>query len=445
MKTILLVDDEKLFLSSLSEGLTKLFPQVNIVTAQNGLEAIKILDAQDVILIITDLQMPVMSGFELLECLMNDYREISIIVMTAYGNIEIEDNLSNCGSIIYLEKPIDFQALAEHIQAIVAPTAKGHIKGIDLPNILQLLYLEHKTCTLTVYSKSRVGYLYFIDGELIDAEFDLFKAENAAYEILKWVKPEIEIESISSKTIRNIKLPLDHILLEAAKKQDEHRRDTGSFRRSALDLPIANLNSSLQDFRKSEPKNTEGKINLLSNDDNPLELDFNSSTFDKNNINDISLLEIDKNLSLDKNLSENTLQNYTAAINISSNNRQTISLEQFVNIWSKNAVLIVEKSALAFIKNISKNNTIILQGTNDHIEILSEQITKVLDIVLYLVENSSQGSFEYVSNLFGLTFVWNLDSKYIVVIIDIFVDNDNNSFIWFRRYKSFLEKNFSLG
>ena len=443
MKTILLVDDEKLFLSSLSEGLTKLFPETSIITAKNGQEAIKTLSNQEVILVITDLQMPIMSGFEFLNYLMSNHPGISIVVMTAFGSPEIEDNLSGCGSIIYMEKPIDFQVLAEHVQATIAPTAKGHIKGIDLTNLLQLLYLEHKTCTLTAFSKSRIGYLYFIDGELIDAEFDLFKAENAAYEILKWVKPEIEIESGSSKTIKKINLHLDQILLEAAKKQDEYRRDTGSFSKIALELLPFDIEASLQELEN--PENDEDLIldNLLSNNDsNSLEVDFHITTGNTSSISEDSILEIDRPLP------NSNHQAYLKPSSQSKNNHTSneldksylIASEKIVNDWKKSSI-IIEESACSFAKYFLENKTISLQGT-DNIQDLSEEITNILDIILQFSGNAPQGSFEYINSSFGLTFIWDLEKKYVIVITDGFTDK--NSIIWFRRYKSILERSFLL-
>ncbi len=444
MKTILLVDDEKLFLSSLSEGLTKLFPETSIITAKNGQEAIKTLSNQEVILVITDLQMPVMSGFEFLNYLMSNHPGISIVVMTAFGSPEIEDNLSGCGSIIYMEKPIDFQVLAEHIQATIAPTAKGHIKGIDLTNLLQLLYLEHKTCTLTVFSKSRTGYLYFIDGELIDAEFDLFKAENAAYEILKWVKPEIEIESGSSKTTRKINLHLDQILLEAAKKQDEYRRDTGSFNRTALEFLPFDIETSVQDLEN--PKNDEDLIldglTLPSNTSNSLEIDFHLTTVNTGSINRDNVLEIDKNLSgsNQQTFSKTISQSRNNSVNNQLDKSYLIASERIINEWKKCSITI-EKSACAFAKYIAENKVISLQST-DNIQDLSEEITNILDVILCFCKNSPQGSFEYINSLFGLTFIWDLEKKYIIVIVDGFTDK--NSIIWFRRYKGILERSFLL-
>lgn len=433
MKTILLVDDEKLFLSSLSEGLARLFPQLSIVIAKNGAEAIKVLNSQEVILVVTDLQMPVMSGFELLAYLMSNYPAISVVVMTAFGKPEIEERISSYGSIVYMEKPIDFQALAEHVQEVIAPTAKGHIEGIDLTNLLQLLYLERKACTLTVSSKSRKGSLYFVDGELIDAEYGLFQGEIATYEILKWTKPQIEIESFSRKTTRKINLPLDYILLEAAKKQDEYRRDTGSF-------PAVTFDDNLDIDENQESEKSQDPLGNVLVDLNLPEVngDLLGSINFNNNSQDI--LDIDPEAiiySNDNTLSQTPLEN---AIEISSD-VYLITPEEILDKWKKNIAIAMDKSACAFVQYVAKKEIIYLQGTDD-IKSLSNEIINILDIALHFSERSPKGSFEYVNNLFGLTIIWDLEKKYIIVVIDGFINNF--SVISFRRYRGILERIYLL-
>ena len=65
MTTILLVDDEKSFVLSLADGLQAYFKNINVLTAENGKKALELLDTREIDMVITDLKMPVMDGFEL--------------------------------------------------------------------------------------------------------------------------------------------------------------------------------------------------------------------------------------------------------------------------------------------------------------------------------------------------------------------------------------------
>lgn len=111
MKNLLLVDDNRMFLKSLSESLMQILKDVNVTTAENGQEAIRILDSMAVDFVVTDLQMPVLNGFGLLSHLKEFYPSIPVIVMTAYVNDETMKRLSSLGFLNVMEKPIEFENL----------------------------------------------------------------------------------------------------------------------------------------------------------------------------------------------------------------------------------------------------------------------------------------------------------------------------------------------
>lgn len=116
MKNLLLVDDERMFLMSLSESLMQTLEDVNVITAENGEEAIRVLDSMPVDFIVTDLQMPVLNGFGLLGHLKEFYPSIPVIVMTAYVNDETMKRLSSLGFLNIMEKPIEFENLIRKIR-----------------------------------------------------------------------------------------------------------------------------------------------------------------------------------------------------------------------------------------------------------------------------------------------------------------------------------------
>ena len=221
MKNVLIVDDEEIFVQSLSEGLRVYASDFAVLTAFNGDEAVKILNSTSVNLVITDLNMPVMDGFELLSYMSSHYSMIPVIVMTAYGTPEIESRLSSSGVFKYLEKPLDFDSLATDIFEVLSDETRGYVRGIDLMSFLQLVEMERKTCSLRVRSQEKVGGLYFMEGMLIDAETVSLKGDEAAYEICSWNNAEIEIENFCRKKQKTIKNSLQHILLKSCNIRDE--------------------------------------------------------------------------------------------------------------------------------------------------------------------------------------------------------------------------------
>ncbi|MGQ9474106.1 MAG: response regulator, partial [Candidatus Caldatribacteriaceae bacterium] len=115
MKNVLIVDDEKSFLLSLADGLSAYAADFNVLTAENSKEAVDILKSAKVDLVITDLKMPEMDGFELLAYMSRNSPSIPVIVMTAFGSPEIEERLQAQGISLYLEKPVDFDILVSKI------------------------------------------------------------------------------------------------------------------------------------------------------------------------------------------------------------------------------------------------------------------------------------------------------------------------------------------
>lgn len=222
MKNVLIVDDEKSFLLSLSGGLKSYSDKFNVLIAFNGKEAVKILDSIKIDLVVTDLKMPEMDGFQLLAYLTRHFPDIPTIVITAFGTPDMEEKLLTIGAAQYLEKPLDLDILADSIrQHIDREDSQGHIRGVNLGMFLQFLELERKTCTLTVTSGENIGSLYFLEGELISARTGTSEGEKAAYEIIGWDETEIEINDSCTNKTRSITSPLSFILMESCKIKDE--------------------------------------------------------------------------------------------------------------------------------------------------------------------------------------------------------------------------------
>ncbi|MDR9501267.1 MAG: response regulator [Desulfurivibrionaceae bacterium] len=223
MKKILIVDDESNFLLSLEDGLKEFSDSFAIATAHNGIEALAVMKKEEVDLVITDIKMPDMDGFELLAQLSIVHADIPVIVMTAFGSSEIEERLDTMGAFQYIEKPIDFDVLIERVKEGLAAGEKGHISGVSLSSFMQLLSLDKKTCTLHVTSGPHVGTLFFLNGDLMNAFTDTLQGQEAALEITCWDPVEITIQQLCRQRQRVIEAPLGFILIESARMKDERQ------------------------------------------------------------------------------------------------------------------------------------------------------------------------------------------------------------------------------
>jgi DNA-binding NtrC family response regulator len=107
---VLVVDDETDHLQYLAATIAGWGYDVS--QANNGKEALQILSALTVDVLITDLMMPLVDGFELLRTLGAEDRLPPSIVMTAFGNIEKAIAIiHDLGGFWFLEKPVDVGAL----------------------------------------------------------------------------------------------------------------------------------------------------------------------------------------------------------------------------------------------------------------------------------------------------------------------------------------------
>jgi CheY-like chemotaxis protein len=225
-KTVLIVDDQTPFVLSLSTGLKAINPKYDILTAENGKCAMEILESKRVDLVLTDLRMPEMDGFELLAFMSKNYPSIPVIVMSAYGTQEIKDSLDNMGTLKFLEKPVDFQELTNTINngLHLKQERGGFLHGISIPSFLQLIEMEKKTCMLDIQGEHSdlKGNFYFNKGELFDAVFGDLHGEEAAKKIIGWENAEIKFNELPKKKInKRINNQLMALIMEALRLKDE--------------------------------------------------------------------------------------------------------------------------------------------------------------------------------------------------------------------------------
>jgi YesN/AraC family two-component response regulator len=104
---ILFVEDEEDLSNIISDTLNKL--QANFDTAENGQVALdKFKASGDYDLIVTDINMPVMNGLELIKNVREDNKEIPVIIMSAHTEPEYIKSAEELGVDNYLLKPFDF-------------------------------------------------------------------------------------------------------------------------------------------------------------------------------------------------------------------------------------------------------------------------------------------------------------------------------------------------
>jgi DNA-binding NtrC family response regulator len=105
MPKVLIVDDEPAMVKVLSGFLAQ--ENIPCVTAPSGEAALRVLHAEDVGVIVTDLKMTGLDGLQLLEHALNIDRSLQVILITAHGTAEIGQRAWEMGAAGYVRKPFD--------------------------------------------------------------------------------------------------------------------------------------------------------------------------------------------------------------------------------------------------------------------------------------------------------------------------------------------------
>lgn len=116
MAAILIVEDNKN-----TQLLTKarLQPYFEVVCANDGFEAIDIIYARHIDLIISDIMMPNMDGFELLSRIRSEGFNTPILLLTAKQTFDDKREAYNLGADDYVTKPVDYDELLLRVNALL--------------------------------------------------------------------------------------------------------------------------------------------------------------------------------------------------------------------------------------------------------------------------------------------------------------------------------------
>jgi CheY-like chemotaxis protein len=116
-RNVLLVDDETLLLMLLKEIITQL--GYNPILAANGHQALEKLSQTTVDLVITDVQMPGLSGIELLQRVKAMQPEIPVLLLSGSNPVAIQKAADRYHADAFLPKPFKFAQLTENIQRLM--------------------------------------------------------------------------------------------------------------------------------------------------------------------------------------------------------------------------------------------------------------------------------------------------------------------------------------
>ncbi len=240
-KTILVVDDEDIIVEYAVTVLlgTGRYVAIGVTRAD---QALRVVRERPVDLIISDIRMPEMDGFDLVRIVRRERPSVQIIFMTGYDVPEARVEASGLGSVAFLQKPVKAQRLiaavneslqlAEEEQRVplrpIGPNGKspvvslqGRLENFPLGEILQMCCMARRTGRIVVLRDDDRGELFIEKGRIVHAVYGSESGPAAFFELYRWDRGAFAFEDGVIGHHRTITADWEHLLLEASRSKDE--------------------------------------------------------------------------------------------------------------------------------------------------------------------------------------------------------------------------------
>lgn len=225
-RNILIVDDNEVFLKMAVLKIGNSYKEGNFITAKSGREALEILQKKSIDLLITDVYMPGMNGFQLLIRARRLIPGLKVIMMTAYYSQELHERAFNYGSLAYIEKPFKVESMCELLRRSFDEGRKkftGEMQGIEISDIIQLNCIAKLNNVVQIDCHGNKGSIYFEKGEIVHASYNGVEGEEALKEILIFDSGYFSTKKITNSPKKTIFKNWQQLLLELMVSIDESR------------------------------------------------------------------------------------------------------------------------------------------------------------------------------------------------------------------------------
>ena len=226
-KLILVVDDDKNLLGIITKYLKEVFSGGQIFGAISGEDAVDIIKKHEIDLLITDIFMPGLSGFDLLLEAKKRLPLIKVVMMTGYSTPELHREAFQKGSVGYIEKPFENEELLKLVVSAFDQSRRGFtgdMEGLQIADIIQLNCIARLKNVVRINTGKDQGSIYFENGDVVHAATDKFEGEDALMAILNFPSGTFSTEKNVSAPKTSIHKKWESLLLETFIYLDEKKR-----------------------------------------------------------------------------------------------------------------------------------------------------------------------------------------------------------------------------
>ena len=212
-----------------------------VTCAENGVEALEVLEVARPDLIISDTDMPEMDGFELCRRLKAEpaWAQIPMIFLTGQSSIEHKVRGLELGVEDYLTKPIYIKEILTRVRILLQKAERasleekrdgrtrfsGQLSDMGVVDLIQTIEVSRKSGLIHFAGESGGrATLYFREGKVIDAEAGHLQGEDAVYRLLTWGEGEFEVLFRQVRRKDAIEMSSQALLMEGMRRLDEWGR-----------------------------------------------------------------------------------------------------------------------------------------------------------------------------------------------------------------------------
>lgn len=239
-KKILIVEDDENSLLFIQYNLE--IAGYDVVTAEDGVEGLSQTREHNPDLIISDIMMPKMDGYEFCHQLKSNPQtaHIPFVFLSAKGMVSERVRGMRMGAQDFIAKPFNPEELVTRVAVIlqtledqkhkynsVNEGLKGSLTEMEMTDLLQMLKLGRKTGTLNIRYEDYEGKIFFKDGVPLKAYCGVLDDEKAIFRMMYWDKGQFTFEPGLVEVDKTINMKLENILLEGSRLTDELKKDFG--------------------------------------------------------------------------------------------------------------------------------------------------------------------------------------------------------------------------
>ncbi|MBC7174625.1 MAG: response regulator [Polyangiaceae bacterium] len=237
---VLIVDDSDSYREQAASAMRAQGHRVTL--AKNGLEALGVALRQAPDIILSDVNMPVMDGWQFLRMIRArpSVANVPVVFLTTLGGESERLKGYQLGVDDYIPKPFDAEELALRVARILGRARRspagsagrnalrGDLAQVSLGSVLSFVQIERRTGMMLVIGGDRIASLHIRNGDVVQvdlpSEFDHLSGIERVFQVLSWETGRFELSSVNVDAPDSIRVPTSYLLMEHARRQDEGSR-----------------------------------------------------------------------------------------------------------------------------------------------------------------------------------------------------------------------------